>query len=185
MSDKQQELLFNLKFQEKMLQKQAEKESKNANKERRIAKRHLQKGERNFAQLHATNSVRCEQHSMFLRQNAARVAGMIADLKMAEVQAKTAKMLDATCKEMAKYMENMDLEKIAATAVKYDQIRGKTQEVQQILAPETDLEAGSSVLLDDLQNEILADQESLISQIPVAPQPVQQQQHEGRETATG
>ena len=158
MSSKNQELIFQLRFQEKMLSKEADKEDKNAMKERRIAKQHLAKGERNFAQYHATNSARSSQHSLFLRENAARVSQMIADLKMAEVQAKMAKSLNAACKEMEKSLKNMNLEQIAKISMKYDQLRGKTQEISQILKPEDAVEASGMNLLDELENEIVVEQ---------------------------
>ena len=111
MSEKQFELKCSLQLQERMLRKQSEREEKTANKERNIAKRHLAKGERNFAQLHATNSIRAYQHAQFLRENAAHISQMIADLQIAEVQAKMAKSLNTACKEMEKYIGQMNLEK--------------------------------------------------------------------------
>ncbi|OHS94512.1 Charged multivesicular body protein 1b [Tritrichomonas foetus] len=176
MADKQQEIIFQLRFQEKMLMKQAEREEKAANKERGIAKRHLAKGERNFAQLHATNSVRSSQHAQFLRENAARVSQMVADLRMAEVQAKMAKTLNTAVKEMEKYIGKMDLEKIAMMTLKYDQIRGKTQEAHQILAPaDADLEANCESLLNDLDNEVMTESLMNAPVIPTSAVPAQAQ----------
>ena len=150
-------LIFQLRFQEKMLNKQADKEEKNAKKERNIAKRHLAKGERAFAQFHATNSVRSEDHALFLRKSAAQVSQMVADLRMAEVQAKMAKSLNMAAKEMEKSLKNMNLEQIAKVSMKYDQLTGKTKEVQNILTPEASIETGGMSLLDELENEIVCE----------------------------
>lgn len=169
MTDKQFELRCSLQLQERMLRKQSEREEKTANKERNIAKRHLAKGERNFAQLHATNSIRAYQHAQFLRENAAHISQMVADLQIADVQARMAKSLNTACKEMEKYIGSMDLEKIAQMSMKYDQIRGKTQAAQELLAPETDVDAVSSSLLDDLQQEIIAENTAQMEQIPTTP----------------
>lgn len=160
MSQKNQELIFQLRFQEKMLNKQADKEEKNATKERNIAKRHLAKGERAFAQLHATNSVRSQEHSLFLRQNAAQISQMVADLRMAEVQAKMAKSLSVAAKEMEKSLKNMNLEQIAKVSMKYEQITGKSKEVQSMLSPESTIESGGLSLISDLENEIVFESEA-------------------------
>lgn len=170
MSEKQFELKCSLQLQERMLRKQSEREEKTANKERNIAKRHLAKGERNFAQLHATNSIRAYQHAQFLRENAAHISQMIADLQIAEVQAKMAKSLNTACKEMEKYIGSMDLEKIAQMSMKYDQLRGKAQTAQQLLAPESDVDAVSASLLDDLQQEIITENAAQMEQLPTNPQ---------------
>lgn len=169
MSEKQFELICSLQLQEKMLLKQSQREEKNANKERNKAKSYLAKGERNFAQLHATNSIRSYQHAQFLRENAAHVSQMVADLKLADVQARMAKSLNTACKEMEKYIGSMDLEKIAQMSMKYDQLRGKTQTAQQIMAPESDVDAVSTSLLDDLEQEIIAENTAKMEQLPTTP----------------
>ncbi|KAK8885600.1 Charged multivesicular body protein 1b [Tritrichomonas musculus] len=168
-SEKQFELICNLQLQEKMLSKQAQREEKNANKERNTAKRHLAKGERNFAQLHATNSIRSYQHAQFLRENAARISQMVADLKLADVQARMAKSLNTACKEMEKCINSMDLEKIAQMTMKYDQLRGKTQAAHELTAPETDCDTLGASLLDDLEQEITIENQSNQVEIPSMP----------------
>lgn len=169
MTEKNQELILQLRVQEKMLTKQSEREERTANKETGIAKRHLQKGERAFAQLHAGNAVRARQHAQFLRENAAQLSQMVCDLRMADLQAKTAKSLSAACKEMEKYIGQMNLEKIAETTLKYDELRGKTNAAHQMLTPESDVDVMSASLLNDLVQEIMVDQEMMTDQIPNTP----------------
>ena len=92
---------------------------------------------------------------------------MVLDLKMAEVQAKMAKSLDAVVKELEKSVGQMDMQKIAAAAVKYDKIRGRVSETAQIIStPEGDVEAESNDLLNILEDEIA--EEYNIPEIPSA-----------------
>lgn len=172
MSVKDQEIIFKLKFQAKMLEKQAQRENKNALKERNIAKRHLAKGERSFAQLHAQNSTRASQMAEFLMQQASKVNGMACDVQMAQIQASTAKTLGAACKEMEKYIGTMDVEKIAAVAVKYDRIRGKVQAANEVMQPNDEMVGlGSESLLTLLENEIEQEQLVDMPEIPNTPLP--------------
>lgn len=150
-----------------MLEKQAQRETKNALKERNIAKRHVAKGERNFAMLHAQNSTRATQMATFLMEQAAKVNGMACDVQMAQIQAQSAKTLSAACKEMEKYIGTMDLNKIAAVAVKYDKIRGKVQAANEVMQPTDEMVGlGSEALLTMLENEIEQEQ---LADIPIIP----------------
>lgn len=172
LSAKDQEVLFKLKFQAKMLEKQAQKENKNAMKERNIAKRHLAKGERNFAMLHAQNATRSTQLATFIMEQASKVNGMACDVQMAQIQAQSAKTLSAACKEMEKYIGTMDLNKIAAVSVKYDKIRGKMQTANEVMQPTDEMvglgtESLLSMLEQEIEQEQLADIAPIPSTIPV------------------
>ena len=153
------ELQLQLRVQAKMLEKEAAREEKTADKERKKAKVALSKGQRDFATLYAQNAVKAQQHALFLQQNAAKVSSMVADLRIAEVQAKQAKTLESVVKDLEKSVGSMDLEKIAAATLKYDQLKGKTSTVQQIVAPEIEVEAEGLDLLNILQDEIVAEDE--------------------------
>ena len=158
MSSKNQELIIQLRFQEKVLAKQADREDKNANKERNLAKKSLAKGDRSFAQYHATNSVRATQQAQFLRENAAHISSMIADLRLAEVQTKMAKAMNTAVKEMEKCIQKMDLEKISMMTLKYDQLRNDQKTAQQIIVPnDINVETDASALLEALDNEVAAE----------------------------
>jgi charged multivesicular body protein 1 len=155
MASKQQELVFKLKFQARMLENQAKREMKNAEKERRLARSYLAKGQRPLALLHAQNSTRAAQFSTFLAENSGRVQGMACDVQMAQVQKSTAEALGKATKEMERYINDMNLEKIAAMAVKYDQIRGKTQQAHAIMMPDdATMQMNADALLGDLETEI-------------------------------
>ena len=168
-STKDQEIIFQLRWQAKVLEKQAQKENKTALKERNLARRHLAKGERDFARLHAENSCRASQMAQFLAQQSSKVNGMMCDVRMAQIQAKQAKVLNAAVKEMEKHMNSMDLEKIAAVAIKYDQLRGKVGEAQALTAPTDEgVSLGSDALLMDLQNEIEQEEAVNLPTIPTA-----------------
>jgi hypothetical protein len=168
-----QETLFQLKFQAKQLERQAQREQKTADKERRLAKQFLQKGQRNFALLHAQNCTRNEKLATFLLENASKVSAMAVDVQMAQVTAQSTKALAAATKEMDKHLTNMNLQKIAEMAYKYDQLRGKTESVQQLVAPTDDVvQMGSASLLDDLERELEAETMGGALEIPVADIPV-------------
>jgi len=178
------ELQMKLKVQEKMLMKQAEREERNSEKERNKAKAALKKGNRDFAQLYAQNSVRSHNLSIQLQQNAAKVSSMVVDLKMAEVQAKMAKSLDSVVKEMEKYVGQMDLQKIAAATLKYDKIRGKVSDTQQIITqPEGSVEAEGAGLLDDLENEIMVEMDEQMPEFPSTEKPDEQHEEVGPSAA--
>jgi charged multivesicular body protein 1 len=164
MANKQQELVFKLKFQARMLEKQSQRELKNADKERRLAQQFLKKGQRAQATLHAQNCIRANQLSTFLAENSGRVQAMACDVQMAQVQAQMAKTLAGATKEMEKYINEMNLQKIAEMAVKYDQIRGKTQQAQQIMMPDdAAVQMNTDSLLTDLEQEL--EQEILMNPI--------------------
>ena len=172
---KDMELVFQLKFQAKMLEKQAQKESKNAMKERNMAKRFLQKGDRSLAALHAQNSTRASQLSQFFAEQSAKVTGMVCDIRMAQAQKGTAKMLEVACKEMEKSIGTMNLEKIAAVALKYDGLRGKVDQVNQLACPtEETVATGSDLLLADLENELEKESELQLPDVPIASEPVKE-----------
>jgi charged multivesicular body protein 1 len=155
MATKQQELVFKLKFQARMLEKQSERELKNAEKERRLAQQFLRKGQKAQATLHAQNCVRANQLSQFLAENSGRVQAMACDVQMAQVQAQMSKTLATATTEMEKYINDCNLQKIAETAVKYDQIRGKVQQAQQILVPDdATVQMNADSLLADLEQEL-------------------------------
>ena len=169
MSAKDQETIFQLRFQAKMLEKQAQRENKEAMKERNIARRHLAKGERDFARLHAEKSARASQMAQFLAQQSSKVHGMACDVQMAQIQAKQAKILNSAVKEMEKSLKNMDLEKIAAVAIQYDKLRGKVGEANELIAPtDESIGVGSDALLSDLMNEIEQEQMVNMPSIPSA-----------------
>ena len=162
------ELQLKLRVQEKMLMKEAQREEKNANKERNKAKAALKKGNREFARVYAENAIRSQNNAIFLQQNAAKVSSMVVDLKMAEVQAKMAKSLDMCVKELEKSVGSMDLTKIAAATLKYDQIRGKVSEGMSIInAADVQVQNESEDILGDLENEILLEMDQAID-IPMA-----------------
>jgi uncharacterized protein YtpQ (UPF0354 family) len=93
--------------------------------------------------------------TLFFAENSGRVQAMACDVQMAQVQAQMAKTLGAATKEMEKYINEMNLQKIAEMAVKYDQIRGKTQQAQQILMPDdATTQMNTDSLLADLEQEI-------------------------------
>ena len=178
------ELQCQLKVQEKMLLKNAEREERNANKERNKAKKALSQGNKDLARLYATNAVRSQNHALFLQQNAARISSMVVDLKMSEVQKKMAKSLDMVVKEMAKSVGQMDLEKIAASTLKYDQIRGKASMAGEIMnSPEGAVDAESADLLESLENEIMVELDTPILDIPTTDKPVKEQGHQEGPTA--
>ena len=161
------ELECNLRVQMKMLESQAKREEKEANKERRKAKLALKKGERNFATLYASNAIRAEQHSLFLRQNAAKLSSVIADLKTAQVQQKMIKSMNLATKELEKAVGSMDLTKIASATLKYDELRGKMETANNILLPVTDEEIQADDLLNQLQEEIMVETASEL-QVPIS-----------------
>ena len=178
------ELQCQLKVQEKMLLKSAEREEKNANKERNKAKKELATGNRDLAKLYATNAVRAQNQAFFLQQNAAKISAMVVDLKMSEVQKKMAKSLDTVVKEMGKSIGSMDLEKLAAATLKYDQVRGKVSEAGQMInATEGSVEAESANLLDSLENEILVEMDNPLNDIPTTDQPTKQTVAQGPSAA--
>jgi len=164
-----QDIVFKLRFQAKMLEKQAQRENRNAAKERTIARRHLAKGERPLAALHAANSTRATQMSAFYAENAGKVQGMACDVQMAQIQKGMAKTLASTVKQMEQSMGEMDPAHIAAIAVKFDAIRGKTAQAQAIITPtDESVGIGSESLLRDLEMEV--EQEQLMDlPVPMAP----------------
>lgn len=173
-----------LRVQEKMLNKQAEREERNAEKERNKAKAALKKGNRDFATLYAQNSVRSQNLALQLQQSAAKVSAMVVDLKMAEVQAKMAKSLDTVVKEMEKYVGQMDLQKIAAATMKYDKIRGKVSGAAEIMnQAEGSIESESADLLGDLENEIMVEMDEQMPEFPTAEKPVEQHDQMGPSAA--
>jgi charged multivesicular body protein 1 len=166
----QQQVIFQLKFQAKLLENQAKRELKNAERERNVAKRHLARGERALAMHHAQQAMRAQNLSTFLLENAGRVSSMVCDLQMAIVQAKTAKALAGATKEMEKYLSTMNLQKIAELTLRYDQIRGKAQTANQIMMPDDAVtQMGSESLLGDLENELLQEQLAGAIEVPAAP----------------
>jgi hypothetical protein len=170
MTQDQQQLIFQLKFQTKMLESQAKRELKNAEKERLLAKRHLARGQRALALHHAQQATRAQNLSNFLLENAGRVSGMVCDLQMAVVQEKMAKTLSRATKEMEKYVSTMNLQKIAEMTLRYDQIRGKVGTANQIMMPDdAATQMGSESLLGDLENELLQEQLAADIEIPIAP----------------
>lgn len=166
------DMQLKLRVQEKMLNKEAAREEKNADKERAKAKAALRKGQREFAKVYANNAIRSQQQALLLQQNAAKISSMVLDLKMAEVQKKMAQSLDAVVKELEKSVGQMDMEKIAAAAVKYDKIRGRVSETNQIITtPEGSVEAEGEDLLSALENEIAVEMDMEVPEIPIADTP--------------
>ena len=155
------DLQCQLRVQEKMLTKESQKEEREANKERNKAKLALKKGDRAAAQYHAQNAIRCQNHAQFLLQNASRISSMVVDLKMSDVQKDMAKNLDKVVKEMQKSVGSMNMEALAAAAVKYDAIRGKVSEAGSIInQTEAEVEGEGMSMLEDLENEIMVEMDA-------------------------
>jgi charged multivesicular body protein 1 len=166
MANKEQELVFQLKFQARMLEKNSQRELKTAEKERKLAQQFLKKGQRPLALLHAQNCTRATQMSQFLAENSGRVQAMACDVQMAQVQKDMAKQLSAATKEMEKYVSQMNLQKMAETAMKYDQLKGKTETAQQLLVPDdATLQMNADALLCDLEQEL--EQEMLVAPLDI------------------
>ena len=166
------DLQLQLRLQAKRLEKESLKEEKNATKERNKAKAALQKGDRGFAQLYAQNAVKAEQLSRFLLEQSAKVSSIVADLKMADMQKTMAKQMETVVKDLEKSVGTLNLQNIAASTLKYDQLKGKVSQTNELTSPiPLDLEHESIDMLGDLENEIMAEMDL---DIPLPDQPVAQ-----------
>lgn len=162
----QSELQFNLRFQEKMLRRQSEREKRTANKERSKAKQQMAKGEIDRARIHAANSVRSDNHAKFLLENSSRVSQMAMDVQSANVQSNVLNLLNKTSNEMNKHLSSMNLEGTSATMLKYEQLAGDAQKINYLWEQEKDIKQGSNALIDDLENEIISESAAQIEKLP-------------------
>jgi hypothetical protein len=165
------DMIFQFKMQAKMLEKQAQREMRNSEKERRIARGHLAKGQRAFAEHHAQASVRAKQLSEFYLKNSGAISSMMMDMQRAQVEKGMAKALGAAAKKMDEYIGTMNLEKIAQTTMQYDKLRGKTSTAHALVAPSDEsVEVGASALLGTLADELETEQMVEMGQIPTGAQ---------------
>lgn len=165
-SQTQLDFKFNLRLQEKMLKKQSEREERNANKERNIAKRHLAKGDNSKAKIHATNSIRSNQHAHFLLENSVRISQMAMAVQSSEVESKVAQSLNNSCNEMNKYISSMDVDKISGMISKYEELSGIASKTHHAWHSEKDVDLCASCLIEDLKQEIIAENAVNMEKLP-------------------
>lgn len=166
-SQTQLDFKFNLRLQEKMLKKQSEREERNANKERNIAKRHLAKGDNSKAKIHATNSIRSSQHAHFLLENSVRISQMALAVQTSEVESNVAQSLNDSCNEMNKYISSMDTHKISDMITKYEKLSGIASIVHHSWHSEGDVDLCASCLIEDLKQEIIAENAINMEKLPI------------------
>jgi hypothetical protein len=161
------DMIFTFKMQAKTLEKQALKEQRNAEKERRIARQHLAKGERAFADHHAQASCRAKLMAEFYLKNSGAISSMVADMQMAQIQKGMAKALGDAAKKMDQYIGKMDLAKIAETTLQYDKLRGKVGTAHSLVAPtDESVEVGANALVESLLDELDTEQMLAMGEIP-------------------
>jgi hypothetical protein len=88
---------------------------------------------------------------MFGIQNSAAVSTMACDLRMAQVDAQLSRVTATTTKALEKSLNMTNLQQIAQNAVKLDQLRGGSNAVHKLMAPD-------EVNVDQILEELFSQQ---------------------------
>jgi hypothetical protein len=153
---KRQKLIIRLNRQADGFQNGVTNQMNNAERERRFARDYLAKGSRFAAQVRAKSSAQEAGLATFLAEIIGPVRGLACDLALEQVYTSTLEELEQVMNEMDRYMTcELNLVKIAAMAVKYDQLRGNSQQLKEILLPdEASIQMNADALLCELEKEI-------------------------------
>lgn len=109
------EMVWDMKFQTKSLERLAKKAEKEEKKARTQCKKAITQGNKEGAEIYASNAIRHKEEALQFLKMAAKVDGVASKLKSSQVQQNVAKALGQMSGEMGKAMESMDVMQIAQT----------------------------------------------------------------------
>eukprot|EP01046_Picozoa_sp_COSAG06_P061015 COSAG06_NODE_13212_length_1282_cov_1.081150_1_plen_195_part_10 len=104
-----------MKFQAKSMERLAKKAEKEEKKAKAQCKKAITQGNKEGAEIYASNAIRHKEEALQFLRMAAKVDGVASKLKSAQVQQSVAKALGQMSGEMGRAMESMDVMQIAQT----------------------------------------------------------------------
>jgi charged multivesicular body protein 1 len=116
-----QNLVFNMKFTCKQLEKSSKRAEKDSEKEKINIKKALEKGNVEAAKIYAQNSIRKRSESLNYLRLASKVDAAASRINTAVQMQAVGKALGATVSGMSKVLESMDPLKIAQVMDKFEE----------------------------------------------------------------
>jgi charged multivesicular body protein 1 len=119
------EMVWDMKFQSKSLERLAKKAEKEEKKARTQCKKAITQGNREGAEIYASNAIRHKEEALQFLRMAAKVDGVASKLKSSQVQQSVANALGQMSGEMGKALETMDVMQIAQTMDTFERQLGE------------------------------------------------------------
>lgn len=120
-SEQMQNLIFNMKFTSKQLEKSSKKAEKDSDKEKLNIKKALEKGNTEAAKIYAENCIRKKNESLNFLRLASRIDAAASRVDTAVKMQSVTKVMASTVKGMDKVMQAMDPMKIAVVMDQFEQ----------------------------------------------------------------
>jgi charged multivesicular body protein 1 len=119
------EMVWDMKFQSKALERLSKKSEKEQKKAMAQCKKAITQGNKEGAEIYAQNAIRHKEEALQFLQMAAKVDGVASKLKSVQVQQSVARALGQMSGEMGRAMESMDVMQIAQTMDTFEQQLGE------------------------------------------------------------
>lgn len=119
------EMVWDMKFQAKSLERLSKKSEKEQKKAMAQCKKAITKGNKEGAEIYAQNAIRHKEEALQFLQMASKVDGVASKLKSAQVQSSVASALGQMSGEMGRAMESMDVMQIAQTMDTFERQLGE------------------------------------------------------------
>ena len=119
------EMVWDMKFQAKSLERLSKKAEKEEKKARAQCKKAITQGNKEGAEIYASNALRHKAESLQFLRLAAKIDGVASKLKSSQVQQSVANALGQMSGEMGKALETMDVMQIAQTMDTFERQLGE------------------------------------------------------------
>eukprot|EP01044_Picomonas_judraskeda_P016158 COSAG03_NODE_2825_length_2429_cov_2.882403_4_plen_133_part_01 len=119
------EMVWDMKFQAKSLERLSKKAEKEEKKARAQCKKAITQGNKEGAEIYASNALRHKAESLQFLRLAAKIDGVASKLKSSQVQQSVANALGQMSGEMGRALETMDVMQIAQTMDTFERQLGE------------------------------------------------------------
>lgn len=157
---KMEDMLFNLRFTEKQLERLSKKAEKDQKIQEGKVKKALMDKNKETAQLYAENAIRKKNESLNYLRMAARVNAVQAKVQTALTMKDVTKKMEGVTKALDKAMASMDLEQVSKVMEKFEQqftdLDVRTTTIEDALGGATTLSTPQSQV-DDLIRQVAAE----------------------------
>lgn len=115
-----QELMFQLRFNSKQLERLSKKSEKDERVQKTKIKKALQQGNTEGAKIYAENAIRKKNESLNYLRMASKVDAVSSKIQSAVMMKGVTKNMDSVVKALSKAINSMDLQKVSAVMDKFE-----------------------------------------------------------------
>jgi len=120
MNDKTMDMIFNLRFTCKQMDRLAKKAEKEQKVQQGKVKKAIAKKDTETARIYAENAIRKKNEMLQYMRMSAKIDAVAAKVQQAYTMKDVSKKMEGVTKALGKAMNSMDLEKVSATMEKFE-----------------------------------------------------------------